>query len=770
VIGRKLARYEIREKIGAGGMGDVYRARDMRLQRDVALKVLPVDASFRPERLARFEREAKTVAGLDHPGIVTLFSIEDADGVHFLTMELVEGDTLDRLVRPGGLPLDRLLELAIPIADALGAAHERGVVHRDLKPGNVMVTEDGRVKVLDFGLAKLVAGESPDDPDAPTVTSPISSAGQVLGTVPYMAPEQLRGEDPDPRSDLFSLGVLLYELAAGRRPFRGRTSAEVSSAVLRDPPPPLDGIRPELPPAFVRLVSRCLEKDRGARPASAAEVGGELEKLHATPTAVRATPAVDAGASPAAGDSADLPSVAVLPFANRGRDEDDEYFVDGLADEMINVLAKIRGLRVAAHTSSFRFKGVSEDPAVIGDKLNVATLLEGSVRRAGARLRVSVRLVKVADGFPLWSETYDRTLDDIFAVQDDIAQSVVKELRRTLLGRDPDSGESDEVKAEVADAARGRGGSGEAHRLFLQGRFLIGRHSRDDIPRAIEYLRRAVELEPRHAQAWAWLSRAHSHEAGWGLVSPEEGTRRAREAADHALELEPELSEAHLARGFIQVLHDWDWKEADRTFRRVIELAPGDPVALSMAGIIAYCLGRLDETVDLCRRCLELDPLNAIAYSHLGRAHRAADRLRESEAAFRQALELSPQAVTWRLLLALVLIELGRVEEARKVAEEEPAEWARTCALAIVQHAAGRAEESDRALQELTETSPDHSAYQIAMIHAARGEADAAFDWLERAYDQRDSGLSLLQPEALFRPLHADPRWLPFLRKMGFED
>jgi serine/threonine protein kinase len=515
--GTRLGTYQITGPLGAGGMGEVYRARDTRLGREVAIKVLPEGVASNPDRLARFEREARAVAGLNHPNIVTLHSVEDEDGVRFLTMELVDGQSLDRLVTPGGLPLARVLDLSIPLANALVAAHERGVVHRDLKPGNVMVTHDGWVKVLDFGLAKVAAGDAPD-PGATigaTEGGPISGEGQVLGTVPYMAPEQIRGEAVDARSDLFAFGIILYELATGRRPFAGDSPADVSSAILRDVPAPLLSLRADLPRDLNRIVSRCLEKSQRDRFQTARDVYNELRYLEreagvsaapptpvsgtmpayatpppytsapVTPSASARTPSpftpAPAPVSPAPSSSGsvfgrgaaplhDVPSIAVLPFVNRSRGEEDEYFSDGLADELLSVLTKVRGLRVAARASSFQFRGSNEDLAVIGEKLNVATLLDGSVRKSGNRVRISVQLVKAADRVQLWSETYDRSLEDIFAVQDDIAQSVVRELRTTLFGESPDSKARGAARDDVAVAAKGHGQNPEAHRLYLQGK------------------------------------------------------------------------------------------------------------------------------------------------------------------------------------------------------------------------------------------------------------------------------------------------------------
>ncbi len=809
--GTRLGTYQISGPLGAGGMGEVYRARDTRLGREVAVKILSGEVTSSSDRLARFEREARTVAGLNHPNIVTLFSVEEEEGVRFLTMELVEGQSLDRIVTPGGLPLSRVLELAIPMANALIAAHERGVVHRDLKPGNVMVTHDGWVKVLDFGLAKVAAepGEGPAQGATigATMEAPISGEGQVLGTVPYMAPEQIRGEAVDARADLFALGIILYELATGRRPFTGTTSADVSSAILRDAPVPVISLRGDLPRDLNRIVSRCLEKHPRDRFQTARDVYNELRYIEkelamamASPPSslpasapyppASATPPSSGGSSftpprtpaPASSGSSalglgssvmpghDVPSIAVLPFVNRSRGEEDEYFSDGLADELLNVLTKIRGLRVAARASSFQFKGKNEDLAVIGEKLNVATLLDGSVRKSGNRVRISVQLVKAADRVQLWSETYDRSLEDIFAVQDDIAQSVVKELRTTLLGEAPDSDASGLVRAEVAVAAKGHGQNPEAHRLYLQGKYFVDRMTQEDTVKGMRFLDEALAIDPSHAAAWAELSRAYTLCGGYGWLPVVEGYRKARDAAKRALELAPDLAEGHVRMSLIQRQHDWDWKGAEESARRALELAPGSAAALGSAGALAYHLGRFEEAEGLIRRSIEQDPLSVSGYSTLGLLYRSMDRLPEAERAFRKVLDLSPLRVAARHMLAVILAAQGRDAEALAEAKLEPAEWARLTSLAYVHHAAGRSAESDDALRQLEERHAVDSGFQIAAIHSARGEVDAGLAWLERALAERDSGVTMAKIEPTFRSLHGDPRWSALLKQMGFEE
>ncbi len=743
-------------------MGEVYRAKDLRLGRDVAVKVLPEALAASPDRLARLEREARTVAGLNHPNIVTLFSVEDEDGIRFLTMELVEGRSLAMLVTPGGLPLSRVLELSIPLADALSAAHERGVVHRDLKPGNVMLTHDGRVKVLDFGLAKVASGqEAPQEATmGATGDAALSFHGQVLGTVPYMAPEQIRGEVVDARSDLFALGIMLYELTTGCRPFTGATPADVSSSILRDTPEPLTSVRADLPGDLNRIVSRCLEKNPSERYQAALDVCNDLRLVKQS---------LDGGSLPRPALQ-DVASIAVLPFVNRSRDEADEYFSDGLADELLNVLAKIRGLRVAARSSAFTFKGHQVTVAEVGKALHVSTVLEGSVRKSRNRVRISVQLVKVSDGYHLWSETYDRILDDIFAVQDDIAQSVVKELRRTLLGEEHDSDASGKVRAEVAKAVRGRGQNAEAHRLYLQGRHFIDRESREDVTKGREYLKEALKLDPDFALAWAELGRAYSNEGDLGWVAVADAYGHAREAIERALSLEPDLAEGHARMGEIQLNYDWDWRGAEASYRRALALAPGNARVLVGAGLLASSLGRFEEAIGICQRAVEQDPLSPAAYHGLGLTLRAAGRFAEAERAYRKALELAPQGVRTRSCVALVLLAQGLDEEALAEAMREPDEGFRLWVLAMIHFDAGRRTEADETLRELIEKYAEDSAYQIAEVLAVRGESDLAFEWLNRAYTKRDSGLAEMKTSGRFRTLHGDPRWGTFMRKLGFEE
>ena len=478
-----------------------------------------------------------------------------------------------------------------------------------------------------------------------------------------------------------------------------------------------------------------------------------------------AAPALGFAARVPSSTTDETPSIAVLAFANRSASADDEYFSDGLADELLNVLSRIRGLRIAARTSSFYFKGKQTTLAEIGSMLNVATVLEGSVRKSGNRARISVQLVKVADGFQLWSETYDRTLDDIFAVQDEIAQSVVKEVRGAVAGTTPYAAMFD-VQQEVALAAKGRSASVEAHSLYLQGRYLVMRRSRGDLERGTACLRQALVEDAGNAPSWAWLSRALGFAADLGIIDVEEGIAETRAAAERALSLAPDLAEAHIALSSLQARYQFDWTGAESSLQRAFAIEPQNSEALSFAGLLAFAHGRLATAITFFQLAITADPVATMPYTRIGRVYLSLGKLADAEIVFRRALEISPEALTAKSWLALVLLAQGRLEEALAEAKDEPAEYARLCGMAIVHHAVGHVRESDLALHDLIDRRAHDAAYQIAIVHAARDAHDQAFNWLERAYEQRDSGIWLLKPEPQFKSLHGDPRWNAFLQKM----
>jgi TolB-like protein/class 3 adenylate cyclase/Tfp pilus assembly protein PilF len=466
----------------------------------------------------------------------------------------------------------------------------------------------------------------------------------------------------------------------------------------------------------------------------------------------------------------DTPSIAVLPFRDLSAQKDQDYFADGLAEELLNVLSKIRGIRVASRTSAFSFKDMKVDIPTVAQKLNVATILEGSVRKAGNRVRITAQLVQVATDSHLWSETYDRALEDIFAVQDDIAQAVVKELRNALLGREEDPSGDTRVQKEVAAALRGRSDNTEAYERYLHGLFFVDRWTREDEAKAAAYFRQAVELDPEYALAWAGLSGAYAYEATNNWTPVAVGFEQARRAAERALELEPDLAEGHEALAWIRMYYDWDWKGADASFRRALELAPGNAEVMRGAAILAANLGRQQEAIGILRQVVAHDPLSVATHRYLGREYFRVGLLDEAEVALKKALELHPQSGFAHFWLGLVHLAQGRLAEAVAAMRLEGQDAFRLQGLALVQHAQRHAAESDATLHELIDKYAQVQPYLIAVAYAYCGEVDGAFEWLERAYAQHDPGLTQVKPQPLLRNLHADPRWQPFLDKMGLAD
>ena len=532
----------------------------------------------------------------------------------------------------------------------------------------------------------------------------------------------------------------------------------------------------ETPPAFAGHVRQLLGLDPAPVPTAKSAAMGAVEQSARSPGPVRPSgaPLVRRFAIPlfalmlilggglfwyyqGVGDAPaeaapNEKSIAVLPFADMSAGKDQEYFADGLSEELLNLLAKLPELRVIGRTSSFQFKGRNEDLRAIGEKLNVAHLLEGSVRKSGDKLRITAQLIRAADGSHLWSETYDRTLDDIFVVQDDIAGEVVKALRITLLG--------------TALTTHSKPQDPEAYNIALQGRYFLDRRGREDLERSVDYFRRSRERDPDYAPAWAGLSLAYAHQAAAGFAPVADGYRRAREAAEKALALDPQLVDAHLAMGWIYNRYDWDWEAADSSFRRALELEPGNALALRRAAGQASLLGRRNEAIDLAKKAIERDPLRPGSYSNLGLYLLAANRDTEAEAAYRKVIELDPDGATWHNSLGLALLLQGKTDAALQEMQKEPEEGWRLCGLPLALHALGRRSESDAALAALKEKYAGDSAYQIAEVHAYRGEIDLAFEWLERAYDQRDGGVTEIKSDRLMRGLVGDPRYKAFLKKL----
>ena len=789
MIGQTLGHYKILDKLGEGGMGVVYLAKDTTLDRNVALKVLPANLAESQERLDRFQREAKTLAALDHPNIVHIYSVEEAEGVRFLTMQLVEGEALSELIPKRGMPLERIFDIAIPLADALASAHEKGVIHRDLKPANIMVTDEGRVKVLDFGLAKL--RQETEVPIATQVpTEPLTEEGRVLGTAPYMSPEQLQGKGVDHRTDIFSLGILMHEMARGERPFQGESSMEVASSILKDTPPLVTEQRPELPRHLGRVLAHCLEKEPQRRYQSALDIRNELEGLRdevrtgsithtsgrgkglwiglvgaaivaatllafvlgragqAPEPEVTSTPPSESATSATPASAAN--SIAVLPFADMSPNQDQEYFSDGISEELLNLLAKIPELRVTSRSSAFSFKGKDLEIPEIASRLNVAHILEGSVRKAGNQVRITAQLIEAGSDTHMWSETYDRTLDDIFALQDEIAADVVAQLKVTLLGDMP--------KVQETDS--------EAYSLLLQSRQVRDQANVEAVEKAIGLLEQALAIDPEYAAAWSDLSRLYLGEAIDGLGSQDEAYGLALEAVNKALGIDPEFAPPHARLGLVAAVRDNNLEAAARHIERALSLEPTNLEVIRYAGLLSGVFGRLDEAIELFKFVVARDPVSVRDHFSLGECYMFAERWDEAIASWRTVMVLGP-GNDLHELIGIALLHKGDPEAAVAAVQQGTWEPARLKGLALAYHALGQHPESGASLAELIEKYEQGWAYDIANVLAFRGEADRAFEWLDKAVEYKERNLYRIVNDQLFNNIHSDPRWLPFLESLG---
>jgi eukaryotic-like serine/threonine-protein kinase len=675
MIGSTLAHYRIQAAIGAGGMGEVFRATDTRLDRDVALKVLPAEMAADPQRLERFRREAKVLAALDHPGVVGIYSVEEAQGVHFLTMQLVEGRSLDQAIPEGGFEVALALDLAESLADALGAAHAKGIVHRDLKPANVMLTSDHRVKVLDFGLARVTASVDSDG-GSEHRTMLRTREGMVLGTVPYMSPEQVAGRELDARSDLFSLGILLYEMVTGSRPFRAESAAELMSSILRDSPRSPRALRPDLPPPFAEIIEFCLRKNPAERPASAhalrdlvraiprpsedglaaAQGATRVEAPRARRTDPIAATLTFVGADaasaprPAPGPAPSSRAIAVLPFADMSPERDQAYLGDGVAEEILNALVKVKALKVCGRTSSFSCRERGLTVSEIGRALNVTHVLEGSIRKQADRVRITAQLVQATDGFHVWSETYDGDLTDIFDLQDRIARSIVGQLE-VLLHEDQDR--------LVVHMTK----SPEAYDEFLKGRKLAQVQDGDGVlANAVRHLRRAVTLDPEFALAWAWLANAHfflpehNEAPDW-----EEHFEAGRKAAREAFRLDPDLSDANLAMSYVH-LQELDLVAQWEARRRAYELDPSSVAGVHEFGMAHGLMGHFEKAYPYMEQSIAGDPFSPSFTGAMGLYQWTLGDPKAASASFERTIELGYPLVA--ISKALMLVELGPAAEA----------------------------------------------------------------------------------------------------------
>ena len=762
--GTRLGRYEILAPIGAGGMGEVYRARDAHLERDVAVKVLPAASADDPESRARFEREARAVAALPHPNIVAIHDVGHEGDLGYAVLELLEGETLRARLARGPLPWRSALEIAVPVAEALAAAHARGIVHRDLTPENIFLTLDGRTKILDFGIARRLAPELSADTSAATVDA--TRPGVVIGTLSYLSPEQARGERVDGRSDIFTFGAVLYEMLAARRAFSAPTSSDTMVAILRDEPAEPEGLGTSFPRELWDVIRRCLEKSRERRFQSASDLAFAL-------TAVGRSADRGTGAGRAAAQAV---SVAVLPFRNLSPDRENEYFSDGMTEELINTLAQVPGLRVAARTSSFAFKEKQEDVRTIGERLGVRSVLEGSVRRAGDRLRVSVQLINAADGYHVWSENYDRNAVDVLAVQEEIARSITGRLRSDL-------GLAAEERTPPPDAMPGMAASldrlelllkrgtadPEAYNLYLKGRYFWNRRTLESCRKAIGYFEQAIARDPGYALAYAGLSDSYVGRA-------KDEMAKAKAAAEKAVALDDHVAEGHAALARALFYHDWNWAGAEREFRRALELNPFYPETHHIYSHFLLPSGRIPESMTASRRALDLDPLSVSMVAHVGWHLVYAGSFEESMPYSRAAIDMDGSFFAARIHLGMALEALGRLDEAieqfRRAGEisSESSESAGSLghALAI----AGRSDEARAVLDGLISrpASREASPFDVALVWAGLGDRNRVFEWLGRAADERLPSIVEVVIDPRFRPVSDDSRFTALARRVGIPE
>jgi eukaryotic-like serine/threonine-protein kinase len=731
-------RYRIEEEIGRGGMAVVYLAEDLKHGRKVAIKVLlpGTTQAYEPQR---FLREIRIAARLSHPQILPVHDSGECDGMLYFVMPYAGCETLrDRLTREGSLPIDAALRITRAVAAALGYAHRLNVIHRDIKPENILLQE-GEPVIADFGVATAISAAGGDNVY-------ITDRGFAVGTPAYMSPEQASAErDLDGRSDLYSLACVLFEMLSGQPPFAGSSPRATMARHAIEPAPPIRALRPTVPLAIDLALQRALAQ----APADRFPTMAEFSEALVTP--VPSSTPVSSGESRA---------IAVLPFVNSSADPENEYFSDGMTDELITALSKVEGLQVASRTSVFALKNLREDVRTIGARLNVSAVLEGTVRKSGNRLRITVQLSSVADGRTLWSERYDREIADVFAIQDEIAQTIVRTLRATLL-------------ASLGDLTPVRYTANvRAYSLYLKGRFRWNRRTQADIAEGVKYFEQAIAEDPEYALAYSGLADSYALDLDYSGAPVKEGMERAKAEARKAIELDETLAEAHTSLGWVTFIYDWDWVGAELEFNRAVQLNPRYSTARQWHSWFLIAMGRFEEALAEGRAAIDLDPASVSIRRSLGWLQYYARRNEAALDSLRRALTMDPTAEETHRLLGLVYLEQGMHDEAAASFKEaialSPNNAPGLAGLGQVAARRGRVDEARAVLKEIQDRSQSRYISPVALtkLYAALGDANAAFDWLEQAYRERRGWLAYLKIEPTLDPLRVDPRFQRLLERM----